>query len=388
MRHRILLYLFIFFTTGQLIGQITLDAGNFPKIQTYRVTSTTELGSLPFSGENMEIFLDTTPTVPNGAIEYFKATDPFFKNDCDAYTISNMSINGLGYQLDYYYSTNVDGFHENGIYIPAQAYSQGPLTGNPKDSIIFEEQKYILSQPREILDFPVTKGYSHESVSRRLAKFKINIPSFGLNYAPVQHIANVVRQDTVTGWGKMRIYTPNGPSPAYDVLVMLSLQHQIDSFYLNGLPAPANLLTAFGQKQGQRTNVRNRLYYYRSNRSAPLLLVNLNEQVTAFTGLFFDADSLSFPSHSSDLDAKFITTLFPNPTADYFIYNIHGMDQSAKLRYQIFDLSGKELSSLCQIDESELGIRVGTSGLANGVYHLTVYDHELKIAQESFVVQR
>jgi hypothetical protein len=155
-----------------------------------------------------------------------------------------------------------------------------------------------------------------------------------------------------------------------------------------GCPHLLNLLTAFGQQQGQRTNVRNRLYYYRSNRSAPLLLVNLNEQVTAFTGLFFDADSLSFPSHTSDLDAKFITTLFPNPTADYFIYNIHGMDQSAKLRYQIFDLSGKELSSLCQMDESELGIRVGTSGLANGVYHLAVYDHELKIAQESFVVQR
>ncbi|MBK9689627.1 MAG: hypothetical protein IPO65_18475 [Saprospiraceae bacterium] len=170
-----------------------------------------------------------------------------------------------------------------------------------------------------ILDFPVTKGYSHKSVSRRVAKFKINIPAFGLNYAPVQHVANVIREDTLTAWGKMKVYTPNGPSPSYDVLVLLSLQHQIDSFYLNGLPAPANLLTAFGQQQGQRTNVRNRLYYYRSNRTAPLLLVNLNEQVTAFTGLFFDADSLSLPSHTGELDAKFITTLFPNPTADYFI---------------------------------------------------------------------
>lgn len=49
------------------------------------------------------------------------------------------------------------------------------------------------------------------------------------------------------------------------------------------------------------------------------------------------------------------------------------------LRYQIFDLSGKEVSSLCQMEESELGIRVGTSGLANGVYHLAVYDHQLKL---------
>jgi hypothetical protein len=100
MRHRILLYLFIFFTTGQLIGQITLDAGNFPKIQTYRVTSTTELGSLPFSGENIEIFLDTTPTSPAGVIEYFDVTDNYFKNDCDAYSKATMSINGLGYMLE------------------------------------------------------------------------------------------------------------------------------------------------------------------------------------------------------------------------------------------------------------------------------------------------
>ncbi|MBK7010778.1 MAG: hypothetical protein IPH36_20200 [Saprospiraceae bacterium] len=107
-----------------------------------------------------------------------------------------------------------------------------------------------MSKPRVILDFPVTKGYSHQSVSRRVAKFKINIPAFGLNYAPVHHVANVVREDTLTAWGKMKVYTPNGPSPSYDVLVLLSLQHQIDSFYLNGLPAPANLLTAFGQQQG------------------------------------------------------------------------------------------------------------------------------------------
>lgn len=388
MRLRILPCLFIFFTAGQLIGQITLDAGNFPKIQTYKVTNTTELGSLPFSGENIEIFLDTTPTSPAGVIEYFDVTDNYFKNDCDAYSKATMSINGLGYMLNYYYSTNENGFHENGIHIPAQAYSQGGVTGNPKDSIIFEEQKYILSKPRVILDFPVTKGYSHQSVSRRVAKFKINVPAFGLNYAPVQHVANVVREDTVTGWGKMRVYTPNGPSPSYDVLVLLSFQHQIDSFYLNGLPAPANLLTAFGQQQGQRTNVRNRLYYYRSNRSAPLLLANLNEQVTAFTGLFFDADSLSLPSHTGELDAKFITTLFPNPTADYFIFNIQGMGHNPTLRYQIYDLNGKEVSSLCQMDGSDLGIRVGTSGLVNGIYHVAVYDHEIKIAQEAFVVQR
>ncbi|MBL0085105.1 MAG: hypothetical protein IPP37_22890 [Saprospiraceae bacterium] len=76
------------------------------------------------------------------------------------------------------------------------------MTGNPKDSIIFEEQKYILSKPRVILDFPVTKGYRHKSVSRRVAKFKINIPAFGLNYAPVQHVANVIREDTLTAWGQ------------------------------------------------------------------------------------------------------------------------------------------------------------------------------------------
>ena len=346
------------------------------------------MGSLPFSGENIEIFLDTTPTSPAGVIEYFDVTDNYFKNDCDAYSKATMSINGLGYMLNYYYSTNENGFHENGIHIPAQAYSQGGVTGNPKDSIIFEEQKYILSKPRVILDFPVTKGYSHQSVSRRVAKFKINVPAFGLNYAPVQHVANVVREDTVTGWGKMRVYTPNGPSPSYDVLVLLSFQHQIDSFYLNGLPAPANLLTAFGQQQGQRTNVRNRLYYYRSNRSAPLLLANLNEQVTAFTGLFFDADSLSAPSSNAEVVADIVTTLFPNPASDQLYYNLHGVDDANELSYKIYDLSGKDVTSLCLLDQRATGTTVSTSSLPNGVYSISTFQKGLPVTSEQFVIQR
>ncbi|MBL0085104.1 MAG: hypothetical protein IPP37_22885 [Saprospiraceae bacterium] len=186
----------------------------------------------------------------------------------------------------------------------------------------------------------------------------------------------------------MRVYTPNGPSPSYDVLVLLSFQHQIDSFYLNGLPAPANLLTAFGQQQGQRTNVRNRLYYYRSNRSAPLLLANLNEQVTAFTGLFFDADSLSLPLPSPESWMQSLLPHFSQSNSRLFYFQHPRYGSNPMLRYQIFDLNGKEVSSLCQMDGSDLGIRVGTSGLVNGVYHVAVYDHEIKIAQESFVVQR
>lgn len=388
MRHAILLLLIFLKISNQSEAQITLDASNFPKIKTYRVTSTTELGSLPFSGEDMEIFLDTTPTNPAGSIEYFDVTDNFFKNDCDAYTKGTMSINGLGYMLNYYFSTNEDGFHENGIHIPAQAYSQGGLTGNPKDSIIFEEQKYILAKPRVILDFPVSKGYSHQSSSRRVAKFKINIPAFGLNYAPVQHVANVVREDTLTGWGKMRVYTPGGPSPAYDVLVLLSFQHQIDSFYLNGAPAPTNLLTAFGQQQGQRTNVRNRLYYYRSYRSAPLLLANLNEQVTAFTGLFFDADSLSAPSSNEDIHTQFVTTLFPNPTTDQINYQIQGLDETDELTYRIYDRLGKEVTPLCTLNQTATGTTVNTSSLPSGMYTIQAIQGSVPISSESFVVER
>lgn len=384
-----LLLLFVFSSsTLCLFAQLTLDVSNFPPIKTYRVSSTNDLGSLPFAGENMQIFLDTTATSSAGQISYEKVSDDFFMKDCDAYSVGSMNVNGLTYNVNYYFSTNQNGFHENGIYIPAQAYSQGALTGNNKDSIIFEEQKYILTQPREILQFPVSAGYFNESVSRRVAKFKIHIPAYGLNYAPAQHVANVVRQDTVTGWGKMRVYTPSGPSPAYDVLVLFSLQHQIDSFYLNGNPAPGTLLTAFGQKQGQRTNVRNRIYYYRANRSAPLLLANLNEDVTAFTSLFFDADSLSQPSATGEFDASFITTLFPNPTVDYLNYNLQGSKTTIDFQYRIYDFTGKDVSSICQIEKTENGMQANTSLLPGGSYTICAFDKHRPLTHDQFIVHR
>lgn len=384
-----LLLLFVFSSsTLCLFAQLSLDVSNFPPIKTYRVSSTNDLGSLPFAGENMQIFLDTTATSPAGQISYEKVSDDFFKKDCDAYSVGSMNVNGLTYNINYYFSTNQNGFHENGIYIPAQAYSQGALTGNNKDSIIFEEQKYILTQPREILQFPVSAGYFNESVSRRVAKFKIHIPAYGLNYAPAQHVANVVRQDTVTGWGKMRVYTPSGPSPAYDVLVLFSLQHQIDSFYLNGNPAPGTLLTAFGQKQGQRTNVRNRIYYYRANRSAPLLLANLNEDVTAFTSLFFDADSLQAPSLVNDVEKNLVTTLFPNPGRELIQYQILGIKLDEGTSFRIVDITGKEVTPVCQLDRNPSGITADISALPNGLYTISTVKAGLQMTHDTFIVQR
>ena len=46
-----LLLLFVFSSsTLCLFAQLTLDVSNFPPIKTYRVSSTNDLGSLPFAG--------------------------------------------------------------------------------------------------------------------------------------------------------------------------------------------------------------------------------------------------------------------------------------------------------------------------------------------------
>ncbi|MBL7729499.1 MAG: hypothetical protein JNM68_17515, partial [Dinghuibacter sp.] len=101
------------------------------------------------------------------------------------------------------------------------------------------------------------------SESRRVVNFNLNVAAYGLNNAPAQHVWTVYREEKIVGYGKIRVYHPDGPSQYYEVLKSEVTEYAIDSFYLYGKPAPDALLKAFGAEQAQKINIDNRVNFYR-----------------------------------------------------------------------------------------------------------------------------
>jgi len=354
---------------------LTLTQSNFGKIGTYNVSTTTKLSTVTFAGTNYTLNYDTAVLTPNGTLSYPTATDAYFSSSCDAYSSGMLNAKNFGYSVDYYYSTNASSYSENGLHVLAQGYSEASVTGGANDSIIFAEQKMLFTQPRTILKFPATMGYKNSSVCRRAINFTITVAAAGLNHAPAQHVSTVYRQDTITGWGQMRIYTTTGKSIYYPVLSMLSKQYNIDSFYLNGSPAPTSLLNAFGEKQGEHTNDNNRIYYFRANRAQPLLLVNLDSAMTSFTNLTFDGDNITKATGVNELEAgSWSTILFPNPSKGSFNIRFIGKHPET-INYTICDFSGRLIQSGSQLklNNNELALEM-RSALPNGNYFLKITD--------------
>ncbi|MEN9523417.1 MAG: hypothetical protein RL065_1794 [Bacteroidota bacterium] len=389
-----LLFALVYLTVINLSAQtpLTLTQSNFGKIGTYNQNYTNGLSTITYGGTSYVLNYDTAALVSNGALAYPVATDAFFTPYCDAYYAGTTTAKNFYYYTDFYFSTNANEYGENAIHIPAQGYSETAVTGGANDSIIFPDQKYILNQARTVVKFPATIGYYNKSVSKREAQFNVTVAAYMLNHTPAWHVNYIHREDSILGWGKMRIYTATGPSIYYDVLSMFSIQYQIDSFFLGSRysVAPAALTNAFGVTQGEHVNDRNRIYYFRANRAQPLLLATLDSALTTFTGLYFDADNITTATGIDDVaNAKYSTLLFPNPANQNQISLQFIGKNVSSVNYTITNISGKVIATnSASINNNVLQVNFDNS-VVNGMYFINVTDDKNNsIAAEQFSVQR
>lgn len=322
---------------------------------------------------------------------YYPETIPFFTNaGIDLYRQRSKYLNSDFVYFTYQeYDFNAGGVYDAGLDVLEQRYSLAPITGNPNDSLIIAAQSYLYNQPLQLLEFPMTAKSTWSSNSRRTVEMTINVPAFGLNNAPLTHAFTWVRQDSIVGWGKVRVYTPNGPSIDYDVLIDKSSEYAVDSFYLAGAPAPSALLSAFGVAQGQHTQKSNRLSFYRKGSYSYLVGFQYNDD--AFTDIqyaFVNTDNIETATASAVVEkATYATILYPNPSAGSEI-NVKVLGSELGIaQYRVTDLTGR---TICQgkTEENGDGIQVHFNELlSNGQYFITLMDKDLRnVLSEKFEV--
>jgi hypothetical protein len=314
-------------------------------------------------------------------VTYFEEVDTFFtKFGIDNYTLGFKSLTSqLGYYVENELDFNDKGVDDVGAYIGEQVYSLQSFTGNATDNITFPLQAYAGSAPRKIMQFPLKINTGWSSVTKRSNKFTIKVAAFGLNNVPSSHTYSIIRKDSIVGWGKLRVYTPQGPSKAYDVLVDKVFQYSVDSFYVGGKPAPPALTTAFGIKQGQITDVLRQYNFLRSGTFAYLMRINYGTDTTytKVQSAFVHKDDLELGTSATDFVSgrPYSTVLFPNPVSGNSIQLLITASELGNVHYELSDLQGKLVQSQKNIslNNNMLQIDLDTH-LASGTYILRVTD--------------
>ncbi len=180
---------------------------------------------------------------------------------------------GLEYAIQRFYTLNQASLASPGERVDSrQALALGSTTGSPTDSLIFPVQNNPYNNPEKTLVFPATYASVWSSVARSVTNFNLTAAVAGLSNTPGERHTQRSRVDSVIGWGTvmLRSASNSGVTIPIPVLQVRSTLIVRDSFYLNGQPAPANLLSTFGLQQGQLDTTL-RVFLYRAGETTPLI---------------------------------------------------------------------------------------------------------------------
>lgn len=313
-------------------------------------------------------------------IQYFPEFDPFYLDaGVDVYYSSFKNLTALlGYNLFNEIDISDNGIDDKGVYIDQQVYSLKDFTGNQADNITIPQQGYI-SNSRRLIQFPMTVNSSWKSTVKYATNFNLTVSAYGLNNVPCQHVYYTNRKDSIVGWGKLRVYTPDGPSLPMEVLISKTEQFNIDSFYVAGAPAPTVLLNAFSIKQAQKTGALNHYNFYRSGNYGFVMRLdyNANGSFTQPTGGFVSKDNITAASTKvkDNINSEYTTLVFPNPSmGDQINLSFFGKEVHS-VNYSITDVLGKEVQLEKNISLTNNTMTINTDILP-GNYIVKVTNHE------------
>lgn len=301
---------------------------------------------------------------------------------------------GMKYQTKLMFAVEQSGIKTYGERLERQAFSLLASTGNPNDSIVLLKQDVVYSTPQVQIPYPCSIGTKWNTNSKSIVNFKMSINSPPSPIPPLIDVPGERRSTTTTtnevvGWGLMKIRRLDGkPSGVRAVLQVETTISIVDSIYLNGSPAPAQLLTMAGLTQGQTTNVYQRSFY-RENEVLPM--ANVTYTAASFTtvkDVNFTEARLPWPDDVAEVSAAGNVEVYPNPvTGNSFTVKL-GDQGNAKLSYVITDATGKKVLEDVLNTTTGNGTTVHLpQSVTPGIYMLNIKQGNEFVAGRKLVVQ-
>jgi hypothetical protein len=283
----------------------------------------------------------------------------------------------IGYTTAAYYMLSPTGVSIVGEEVAVrQANGLGALTGNPLDSLVFPVQTYAYTGGvRKKLVFPATTGTVWSSSVGASLDFVATVSMLGLNNTPGQRRTNRIQQDSVMGWGKMRVKDAAGVTSGWmNVLQVRSRQIAVDSFYLNGTPAPAATLSAFGLQQGQG-DTSSHIFFYRVGEYTPLAELRYLGPTAAGQPdeIYVSQARLASAASIGNVDGESSLTVFPNPVRGNALFV--KLPAGIRTSYEVLSVNGA-VAGTGWVESSATGdamIQLPKDA-APGIYYLQLHD--------------
>ncbi|MCC3160254.1 hypothetical protein LJ737_23660 [Hymenobacter sp. 15J16-1T3B] len=294
------------------------------------------------------------------------------------WTRANTStIGAFSYVLTTYFNLAATGRMALGRSITRQPFSIASRTGGANDSIVVNRQNAPYGGASGIADFPLplTAGSRSQQSFRIGVTGTLTIAGASLNRAPFRLVQRYTYVDSVAGWGTLRIPVAGraAGSDPLPVLLVRSRTIRQDSVYLNGAPAPAALLAAFGLTQGGVSTFFLD-HFWRMGSAQPLLeLYYPNRQYA--TPAFAD-----YSTESNVLTTTASTALaagwqaWPNPLAagQPLQLALPGAAAGQPVQLTLVDALGRTVLHQPLPAGSAMLPAAATAGLRPGLYALTV----------------
>lgn len=372
-------------------AQITISSTDMPApTGLYHVRLGMFAQANPASGANMTWTYDSASSA-GGYYSTYQETETYFTAaGIDAYRAKSKTFAGFTYtyyqELDFNSTSVALGGHYIGAY-PKQA-----LPGSTTDSMSSNADSGVLANKMPIIQFPFTYNNSWHNVSDRIAyTFYFTVPSMALVNTPVQHVFHVNENDTIVGWGKMRIYNSATTSVYYDVLMDKRFSYNTDSFLSAGLPLPSTTLTYFNSSQGMHTDSSYEVYFFRKTTYCPLMYISYGKDpsYSSQKSIFYDS-SITTSGVNGINKPSYTTVLYPNPaTGNEVNMLISGISGIKTVEYHIADMTGRIVQSgKVELAGNNVKINLDAS-VVTGNYILYAADKQNGFeAKEEFTVSK
>jgi hypothetical protein len=208
------------------------------------------------------------------------------------------------------YKFDPTGVSQLGWAIGAQGYSLGG-----SDSINIPTQYAQFSKPIYTQKFPMTIGtlINDNKLTVLNYNFTLSFAAAGLKNAPGVRRLYITQKDSIVGWGVFIRKSPTGTLLTDSVLVSSRVRTTVDSFFLNGAPAPDALVGGLGATQGRTVSASRYSVYLKNRAIATMVFIysNANFSGTPFVTIEF-GDALHTPTNDLTIaDNRWST--YPNP---------------------------------------------------------------------------
>lgn len=347
------LLIFACFTLAQSANaQITLSSSNAPSVATCAMQdSLAQLqiaSSIPDFSAASNATWDLTSMVDSFPYHTFNAT--YSGADFPSATFNlpvRYSFAALSYLADKYYDVTPTGVVAYGEHTDRQALAIAALTGASTDSLVFPDQVIPYTPDRLQLQYPSTMGTTWTVNCNFTTAFELTVAAYSLSSTPGERRSNVSVENTVVGWGKMRLLNKDGDTTGYmDVLQLKQAYTTTDSFFLGGAPAPTALLTAFGLTQGQVKRTFD-CRFQRAGEYTPLaLVVYTDSTLSTPASVAVHRQRLTMPGTTGlhDMHPGQLH-VFPNPvTNNSFFVQLPGA-AAGDVSYSLYDLTGQQVAT-------------------------------------------